>query len=61
MKGEEKMPRRKKNEPVIENSEDEEEDESLSVWDAADIWLSNGKDEDYMFGYTREELERASR
>jgi hypothetical protein len=29
------------------------------VWDAADIWASNGKDEDYMFGYTEEELENA--
>ena len=40
---------------------DEDENESLSVYDAADIWLSNGKDEDYMFGYTEEELERALR
>ena len=32
----------------------------LSVWDAADIWLSNGMDEDYMFGYTEEELRRAA-
>ena len=29
---------------------DEEDDsERLSVWDAAEIWASNGKDEDYMF------------
>lgn len=40
---------------------EEYEDESLSVWDAADIWLSSGKDEDSMFGYTREELEEALR
>ncbi|MDY6017134.1 MAG: hypothetical protein SPI97_05910 [Oscillospiraceae bacterium] len=33
--------------------------EGLSVWDAADIWRSHGEDEDYMFGYTREELENA--
>lgn len=33
--------------------------ESLSVWDAADIWMSNGKDEDYMFGYSESELRRA--
>ncbi|MCH4210686.1 MAG: hypothetical protein LKF75_03260 [Bacilli bacterium] len=33
--------------------------ETLSVEDAAQIWLSNGKDEDYMFGYTEEELENA--
>lgn len=39
--------------------EDDEDDEYISVSDAADIWMSNGKDEDYMFGYTREELEDA--
>lgn len=41
--------------------EDDEDDDSerLSVYDAADYWLSSGKDEDYMFGYTREELEDA--
>lgn len=37
------------------------EDESLSVYDAALIWASNGKDEDYMFGYSEEELEDALR
>lgn len=37
----------------------DDESETISVWDAADIWLSNGKDEDYMFGYTEEELENA--
>lgn len=37
----------------------DEEEETLSVYDTADIWMSNGKDEDYMFGYTREELEDA--
>lgn len=35
--------------------------ESLSVYDAADIWLSNGMDEDYTFGYTEEELRHALR
>ena len=35
-------------------------DERLSVWDAADIYLSKGCDEDYMFGYTHEELMKAS-
>ena len=35
------------------------EGEGLSVYDAADIWASNGKDEDYMFGYSEEELEAA--
>ena len=38
---------------------DIENDESLSVYEAAEIWVSHGKDEDYMFGYTREELEDA--
>ncbi len=33
--------------------------ESLSVYDAALIWASNGKDEDYMFGYSESELESA--
>jgi hypothetical protein len=31
----------------------------LSVYDAADIWASNGKDEDYTFGYTEQELQQA--
>ena len=35
------------------------ESESLSVYDAAVIWASHGKNEDYMFGYTEEELEDA--
>lgn len=38
---------------------DEYDGEVLSVYDAALIWVSNGKDEDYMFGYTEEELENA--
>lgn len=37
----------------------EEDCETLSVIDAALIWLSSGKDEDYMFDYSREELEAA--
>lgn len=37
----------------------DDDDEALSVYDAALIWASNGKDEDYMFGYTEEELEEA--
>lgn len=43
-----------------EYDDDEDEGESLNVWDAADIWLSNGMDEDYMFGYSEEELRRAA-
>lgn len=35
-------------------------DQSLSVYDAADIWLSRGQDEDYMFGYSEDELRRAA-
>ena len=31
----------------------------MSVYDAAQIWLSNGKDEDYTFGYSEEKLENA--
>lgn len=42
-------------------NDDEDDNESLSVYDAADIWLSNGKDEDYMFGYTEEAFEDALR
>jgi len=53
------MSRRKKNEVVFDDSKDEDNGERLSVWDAAAIWASNGKDEDYMFGYTEEELENA--
>ncbi|GGX24040.1 hypothetical protein [Streptomyces lomondensis] len=34
--------------------------ESLSVHDAADIWLSKGLNEDYMFGYNDSELKRAA-
>lgn len=42
----------------LDDDDDEELDESqaLSVHDAADIWASNGQDEDYMFGYSRQEL-----
>lgn len=43
-----------------EYDDDDDEGESLNVWDAADVWLSNGMDEDYMFGYSEEELRRAA-
>ena len=36
---------------------DDLDEDVLSVDDAALIWASNGKDEDEMFGYSREELE----
>lgn len=43
--------------------EDDDDDdgggESLSVHDAADIWRSNGMDEDYTFGYSDDELRNA--
>lgn len=51
--------RKKKMENIDLDLELVEEDESLSVYDAALIWASNGKDEDYTFGYTEEELEEA--
>ena len=35
------------------------EEEVLSVYDAEPIWASHGKDEDYTFGYSDEELENA--
>ena len=39
---------------------DDGSNESLDVYDAADIWLSNGMDEDYTFGYSEAELGRAA-
>lgn len=36
----------------------DDEEEGLSVYDAAVIWVSNGKDEDYTFGFLEEELEK---
>ena len=47
--------------PVNDSWDDDDEGESLSVYDAALIWMSNGKDEDYTFGYSEEELEEALR
>lgn len=44
-------------------SDDEEQDEGgegLSVEDASDIWMSNGMDGDYSFGYSEEDLKRAA-
>lgn len=38
---------------------DPTEAENISVYDAADIWASNGKDEDYTFGYSEDELNDA--
>ena len=39
--------------------EADDDGESMSVYDAALIWASNGKDEDYTFGYSEDELEDA--
>lgn len=39
--------------------DDEDGGEHLSVDDAADIWRSHGMDEDYMFGYSEDELRNA--
>ena len=47
------------NDESDEKEESEEFDEPLSVYEAAEIWAAHGKDEDYMFGYTEEELEDA--
>ena len=41
------------------DDDDDDDSESLSVYEAAEIWASHGKDEDYMFGYSEEELEDA--
>ena len=38
---------------------DDDCDESLTLSDAAILWKSHGKDEDYMFGYSEDELENA--
>lgn len=40
---------------------DDDDDESISVYEAAEIWLSNGMDEDYTFGYSEDELKDALR
>ena len=44
-----------------EDKDDDDDDggETLSVYDAAWIWQSNGRDEDYTFGYTEDDLRRA--
>lgn len=38
---------------------DDDSDERISVYDAAEIWRDSGKDEDSMFGYTEDELNDA--
>ncbi|MCQ1945511.1 MULTISPECIES: hypothetical protein [unclassified Arthrobacter] len=45
----------------LDDDDDDSDDDSetLNVYEAAQIWASNGKDEDYMFGYSWTELEAA--
>jgi hypothetical protein len=40
----------------VDEDESDDDDESLSASDAALIWGSKGRDEDYMFGYSEDEL-----
>lgn len=40
---------------------EDDDGETLDVYDAAEIWLSHGMDEDYTFGYDEDELEAALR
>jgi len=51
--------KKRKTSPAYNDEDDNENEERISVWDAAQIWASNGKDEDYTFGYNEEELEDA--
>lgn len=44
-----------------DDNDNDDSSESLSVDEAAEIWLSHGMDEDYTFGYTEEELRNALR
>lgn len=41
------------------DNDDDDDSEHIDVQTAAQIWASNGKDEDYTFGYSEEELEDA--
>jgi hypothetical protein len=43
-----------------DEDEDSEDGESLSVYEAADIWRSHGEDGGYTFGYSEDELRRAA-
>ena len=51
---------RKHSEPEYDYEENDYEcEDRISVNDAALAWLSRGMDEDYTFGFTRDELEDA--
>ena len=43
----------------LDDEGDDQIGESLSVYEAASIWASYGKDEEYTFGYSEAELEEA--
>lgn len=45
----------------LDDEDDEDDGDSLDVYDAALIWQSKGMDEDYMFGYSDDELRDALR
>lgn len=45
--------------PFDLGEDDGDDDEALSVEDAADMWRSHGMDEDYMFGYSDDQLRNA--
>ena len=45
------------NSGVIENYEEDEE--QISVYNAAAIWDANGREDQYRFGYTVQQLEEA--
>ena len=38
---------------------DDEDDERISVYDAAEIWRDSGMDEDETYGYSEDELRAA--
>ena len=44
---------------MIYDEDEFDDSEAISVYDAALIWASNGKDEDYTYGYSEDELEEA--
>lgn len=47
---------KKYDEEDAQDEDDENDGECISLSQAAEIWFSHGEDEDYMFGYTEEEL-----
>lgn len=43
----------------FDDNEYDSDDESIDLDEAAQIWASHGKEEDYMYGFTEDELEDA--